>query len=75
VARKVAFLEERTKKSTTEVVLDSIAHYYDALNDDDARTPAADVLEREGFIGCAKGPVDLSASYKTHLARAIEKKT
>jgi predicted DNA-binding protein len=72
VARKVAYLESRTKMSTTEVVLESIERYYAAMTEGDGT--AADALAKAGFIGCAKGPADLSRSYKTELTRSLAKK-
>ncbi len=69
VARKVAYLEKRTKKSTTEVVVESIEHYYAALQEEGAG--AARTLEQAGFVGCATGPADLSSSYKSELARSM----
>jgi hypothetical protein len=68
VARKVAYLESRTKMSTTEVLLESIAHYYAAVTEDGGGAAA---LERAGFIGCSSGPADLSSSYKNELTRSL----
>ena len=73
LARKVAYLERRTLRSTTQVVIDSIERYYDALNDEHGT--AADLLEQAGFVGCGSGPADLSSSYKAEIARSIAKKT
>ena len=75
VARKVELIAKRTNKTTTEVVLASIERYYDALNEVGERASAAEALERAGFIGCARGPADLSTSYKSDLARSLRKKT
>jgi predicted DNA-binding protein len=72
VARKVAFLEKRTNKSTTEVVVQSIEHYYEAVKDGGT---AARTLEQAGFVGCATGLPDLSSSYKAELSRSLAKKT
>ncbi len=69
VARKVAYLEKRTRKSTTEVVVESIEHYYAALREEGGA--AARTLERAGFVGCATGPTDFSSSYKADLARSM----
>jgi predicted DNA-binding protein len=73
VARKVAYLERRTKKSVTEVVVASIEHYYASMNEDVGAT--AQALEQAGFVGCATGPENLSRSYKAELARSMGKKT
>ena len=73
VARKVAYLEKRTKKSTTEVVVESIEHYYAAMNEGGGT--AARTLEQAGFVGCATGDENLSSAYKRELSRTIGKKT
>ena len=73
VARKVAYLERRTKMSATEIVTASIDRYYASIVDGDGSP--AEVLERAGFVACARGPEDLSVSYKADLARSIGKKT
>jgi hypothetical protein len=72
-ARKVAYLERRTKQSTTEVVLASIDHYYAAVADEGRS--AEEALALAGFIGCANGPARLSSDYKAELARSLERKT
>ncbi len=72
VARKVAYLESRTKMSTTEVVLESIERYYAAMTEGDGT--AAEALAQAGFIGCATGPADLSSSYKSEQRRSLAKK-
>jgi predicted DNA-binding protein len=73
LAKKVAYLQKRTRKSTTEIVVESIERYYDALND--AASTGADLIERSGFVGCAKAAPDLSGTYKSDLARSLGKKT
>ena len=73
VARKLAYLESRTKTSTTEVILASIERYYAAVSAEES-TPAR-LLEEAGFIGCANGPASLSSSYKQTLARSLGSKT
>jgi predicted DNA-binding protein len=72
VARKIAYLEKRTSKTTTEVVVESIEHYYELLSEGGT---AERVLEEAGLIGCATGPSDLSSSYKADLLGSIGKKT
>lgn len=71
LARKVAYLERRTGKSTTEVLLASIEQYYGAVVGEHG---LADILGRAGFVGCADGPTDLSASYKTDLVPSLARK-
>jgi hypothetical protein len=71
-ASKVAYLERRTKMSTTEVVLASIDRYYATLTE--GKGAGAEALAEAGFIACANGPSDLSSSYKSDLALSLEKK-
>jgi hypothetical protein len=73
VARKVAYLERRTKMSTTEVVTESIDRYYAAIVDGEGSP--AEVLERAGFVAWGRGPDDLSVSYKADLAQSLAKTT
>jgi hypothetical protein len=73
VARKVAYLERRKHMSTTQVLRESIEHYYAAVTQE--KGTAAETLERAGFVGCASGPADLSSSYKAELASSVGKKT
>ncbi len=72
-ARKVAYLERRTGQSTTEVILASIAQYYEAVTNDES-TPASK-LANAGFVGCAEGPRDLSNSYKGEFTRSLDRKS
>ena len=69
VARKLAYLERRTNRSTTQVLLESIEGYYAAMTE--PAGSAAELLARAGFIGCASGPVDLSCVHKP--ARSVSK--
>ena len=50
-SRKVAYLERRTKMSTTEIVTESIDRYYAAIVDGEGSP--AEMLERAGFVACA----------------------
>lgn len=70
VARKAAYLERRTGKSTTEGVIESIERYYAAMTCEDAAT--AQLLA--DFVGCSEGPTDLSTSYKSELSRSLSAK-
>lgn len=72
VARKLEVLERRMGLTTTEVVLESIERFYEAVTDE-AASPAA-ILERVGFLGCGEGPEDLSASYKAHVTASLGRK-
>lgn len=73
VATKIAYLERRLDKSTTEVVLESIEHFYAAVVREQGA--AAQRLAEAGFVGCAKGPADLSVTYKRDLEKSMKAKT
>ena len=60
VARKVAYLEKRTRKSTTEIVVESIERYYATMSGEGGT--AAEALEQAGFIGCAINGVTIIIS-------------
>ena len=68
LARKVKVLRERTGRSTTEIVKASIEAYYQAYS-------VEPVHLLSDFIGCARGPKDLSTTYKTTLTASLEKKS
>ena len=70
LARKLDYLAERTQKSTSDVVRESIAAYYRALEESPA--PPAEALR--DFVGCADGPRDLSSKYKDELGRTLTDK-
>jgi hypothetical protein len=70
LARKVKYLRERTKKTTTEVVAASIEAYFEQAS---KRVRPADVLR--DFVGSGNGDPDLSSNYKAKLGRSLAKKT
>ena len=70
LARKLDYLAERTQRSTSDVVRESIAAYYRALEESPA--PPADALR--DFVGCADGPRDLSSKYRRELERSLADK-
>jgi predicted DNA-binding protein len=89
VARKLAWLERRTRKTTTEVLRASIERYFAAELDralpmdladaslvvgEEGAGSAERILAESGFIGAADGPADLSSTYEAELARSLEKK-
>ena len=73
LAAKVGRLKMRTRKSTTDIVVEALDRYCAELGDE-VRDPA-EILERTGFIATASGPKDLSRRYKDHLATSLRKKT
>jgi hypothetical protein len=70
LARKVKYLREQTRKTTTEVVAASIDAYFQQASR--GKHPAA--LLRD-FVGSAEGDPDLSSDYKAKLGRSLSKKT
>lgn len=69
LAEKVRLLCERTGRSTTELVKESLGAYYDAVTR--AEKPAELLAD---LIGCADGPADLSRDYKRELGRSLGEK-
>ena len=72
LAGRFAQLRERTRKSTSQIVKESIQLYYE-LNNQQAATPQ-EIFARVGFIGCADGPRNLSRDYKKELVASLGKK-
>ena len=70
LARKVKYLRERTRKTTTEVVAASIDAYFRQASQ--GARPAE--LLRD-FVASGSGGPDLSSKYKTKLGRSLSKKT
>ena len=69
LARKLEYLRQRTGRSTTGVVKASIEAYYERL------AGAERPFERlQDLIGCARGPSDLSATYKRVLSDSLARK-
>lgn len=71
--RRVEAVQEKTGKSLTAVVTESLERYCD-----EALAEPADLrerLRRSGFVGGASGPADLSTSYKRSLSRSLRRKT
>lgn len=73
VARKVSYLERRRNKSTTQIVLESIEHYYLSMLEGEGL--AAERLAQAGFVGCATGPRNLSTTYEAQLTASLAPKT
>lgn len=70
-ARKLALLKRRTGLTTSEIIRDALERLYQEVG---APGAAAAVLERSGFIGCAAGPEDLSASYERLQGETLKRK-
>jgi hypothetical protein len=69
LARKVKYLRERTRKTTTEVVAASIDAYFEQAS---KGARPADLLR--DFVGSGEGDADLSSEYKAKLRRSLSKK-
>jgi hypothetical protein len=69
LARKVKYLRERTRKTTTEVVSASIDAYFKQAT---ASVRPAELLR--DFVGSGAGDPDLSSDYKAKLRRSLAKK-
>ena len=61
-SQKLEFLTRVTSESVSDVLKRAIDLYYRKVKRD--RPSSAELLEREGFVGCGDGPLDLSQTYK-----------
>ncbi|HEY8945357.1 MAG TPA: ribbon-helix-helix protein, CopG family [Polyangiaceae bacterium] len=73
LAKKVAYLREATRGTTTDVIRRSIEHYYESVRKESRL--AREVLEEVGFIGSAEGPTNLSRDYKDDLTVLLSRKS
>lgn len=71
--RKLEQLASDTGLSISDVIRDAIDYYADAMQAQSGPT-AYDIMQRIGFIGCAKGPKDLATNYKKYLSEGLQKK-
>jgi hypothetical protein len=69
LARKVAYLRARTRKTTTEVVKASIEAYYERVRSSEG--PGALLAD---FVGSASGEAVLSTRYKRLLTSSLGRK-
>jgi hypothetical protein len=70
---KLRLIRGRTGKSITDIVISSLDLYYRSLKTE--RANAADILARNGFIGCGSDEPNLSVNYKNRLTSIIARKT
>ena len=70
LARKVQTLRRRTGQSSTEIVKASLESYYAAVMRE--KNPAMLLAD---FVGCARGPANLSSSYKSELTKSLRRKS
>ncbi len=71
--RKLEQLAKATGLSLSDVIRDAIDHYADAKQAQNGPS-TYEIMQRIGFIGCAKGPKDLSSNYKKYLTESLQKK-
>jgi hypothetical protein len=69
-ARKLSRLAKAEGKSVSDIIREALRRYYA----DAAGGSAAEILKRNGFIGCATGPANLSTTYKRELAKSLATK-
>ncbi len=70
---KLEQLAKTTGLSISDVIRDAIDHYAAAKQVQNGPS-AYEIMQGIGFIGCAKGPKDLSANYKKYLAEGLQRK-
>jgi len=70
---QVAWLRRRTRRSVTEILVDSLDLYYRTVKGEGRS--AAEILNATGFIGCGSGSPRLSERYKDELTRLLKAKT
>lgn len=71
LAAKVEAIRRVTGETTTQLLKSALDRYHAAI---EAETRPYAALVDSGFIGCAEGPRDLSASYKAELTRSLAAK-
>jgi protein-arginine kinase activator protein McsA len=72
ITRKLHELMRLERKSVTEVIKASIAHYHAVTCQRSAAPHKA--LVQSGFIGCAEASSDLSTTYKRSLGKTLARK-
>lgn len=70
LARKVKYLRERTRSTTTEIVRASLEAYYEKLSQSGT---AADLLG--DFVGSGRANAELSTNYKRAFTQSLRRKT
>lgn len=69
LAKKLAHLQARTGKSTTELIRVSIESYYERV----VQTAGPRAL-LDDFVGCASAEPELSQTYKSVFSESLRKK-
>lgn len=71
-AVKIDFLRKVTGLGVSDCIKKGVALLYNQVRNRQANS--ARILEKTGFIGCGRGPTDLSKNYKKELFKIIGKK-
>ncbi|MGK5092816.1 CopG family transcriptional regulator [Deltaproteobacteria bacterium TL4] len=72
-AYKIEFLKETTQDSLTDIIKKALDLDYDQLTIN--QQSPLEIMKKNGFIGCAPGPGDLSENYKEYLAKSLYSQT
>jgi hypothetical protein len=71
-SEKLEQLRKRTNLSVSDVVKEAIDFLYAHWTNEPGKK--LHTLLTSDFIGCGRGPEDLSTNYKNYLAQGLEKK-
>jgi hypothetical protein len=71
--RKLELASRRLGLNVTDTLKAGLDKLVESL-DAEARMRPLEALQKAGFIGCARGPSDLSATYKKYLSGSLERK-
>jgi predicted transcriptional regulator len=74
LARKLAELCRTSGQSTSAILKAALEAYIASAQARSGAQPGL-LLQRAGFIGCARGPAGLSQSYKEALGKSLRDKT
>lgn len=72
LADKIQQIHRRTGANTAQILRTAVELYYGSLAS--KLQSAAQILESTGYVGCATGDEDLSATYKAQLSRSLSRK-
>lgn len=71
--KKLELASRRLGLNVTDTLKAGLDKLVESL-DGEARMRPFEALKKAGFIGCTRGPSDLSANYKKHLSESLERK-
>jgi hypothetical protein len=73
LAQRVNLVRKRTKRSTSQIVKESLIRYCDQELGQSGKPLS--ILKSAGFIGCAEDLENLSSDYKNAFSRSLRRKT